>query len=71
MLGIDKEGSCDKHATQQVEDAGREGQMGFSILYPWYKRAHPKTDAQFKEFCTSGSKDCLKEQISKVFPGNL
>ena len=43
--------------------------MGFSILNPYYKSAHPNTDKEFKEFCLSQNIGCIHEYISKYFPG--
>lgn len=50
---------------------GREGEMGYSILYPGYKRPHAKTDVEFKEFCQAKSAECLVKSISAHFPGQL
>lgn len=49
---------------------GREGQQGYSILFPGYKKPHIKTDPDFKDFCLSQPKDyCLREKINSIFAG--
>ena len=49
---------------------GREGAMGFSVIYPWFKRAHPKTVQEFKEFCKFETEGCLIENIQSYFPSD-